>query len=115
MISDVLQQVANRSVVVFNKSATIGRLIAHWSPTNLALSWYLVAVRDWLAIEIMQSSMTINDHRLLLSSEDYCQLLKPLVWQSPIHRRVIKDNLRPLPTSLVSRRYLVLPLKPAAD
>ena len=31
------------------------------------------------------------------------------------HRRVIKDNLRLLLTSLIGRRYLVLPHKPAAD
>ena len=57
----MLGLVAEQSVVVFNKSATIGRPIVDQLPTNLALQWYSVAVGDMLVIEIVQSSVTIND------------------------------------------------------
>ena len=82
---------------------------------NYPCRWYSVVVSDWSVIEIVQLSATNNDCWLLPSGGDYWWLLKPLIRQSPTHRRVIKDNLRPLPTSLIGRMYLVLPRKPTAD
>ena len=115
MISDVLGQVSEQLVVVFNNSANIGRLIADRLLTKLTLRWYSVDVTDWSAIEIVRSLATNNDRQLLLSSEDYCRLLKPLIRPSPTHRRVIKDNLRPLLISFDRSWYLVLPHKHAAN
>ena len=74
-----------------------------------------MAVDDWSAIQGVHSSPTISDRQLLNTSEDYCPLLETIVRQSLNYRRLIKDNLRPPPTSSVGKKYLVLPCKPAAD
>ena len=89
MLGNVLGQLAEHLVVVFNNSVKIGCPLADRSLTKLAIRWYSVDVGDWSAIEfvrLLEINLEINnDRRLLPSWGFYWRLLKPLVWQLPTH------------------------------
>ena len=53
MIGDVLGQVADHLVIVFNNSLNIRRPLADRSPTKFAIRWYSEDVGDWSAIEFV--------------------------------------------------------------
>ena len=61
--------------------------------------------------ELWVNTATKHDSRLLPPAGDY---LKPVIQHSQTHRRVIKDNLRLLPTMLIASTFLVLQIHPAA-
>ena len=110
MIANVIWQVGDHSAVVFKKSPTIEHLIA----CNLWQSMILIGCRRLVGDQIRP---IIGDQKWSQTATIWWWLLKPLVQysQTQTHRQVIKDNLRLLPTKLISSRFSVLHQHPIAD